>query len=88
MPAAVAPGAVVNVRLPERAVLLAALVLHGLPWITLLAGAIAGGVVSRSDWGVLAGALLALGFLALMTPLVRRRIEAATLAALRVEPVG
>jgi len=87
VPAPIIPGAVVNVSLPERAALFAALVLHGLPWATLLAGAILGGVVVRSDWGVLGGALLALGCLALLTPVLRRQVERATLAALRIEAV-
>jgi len=85
VPTAVAPGAVVTVSLPERSLLLASCVLHGLPWVTLLAGATVGGVIFGSDWGVLAGASVALVSLAVFAPIVRRRVERATLAQLRVE---
>lgn len=82
------PGQVVVVSMPERALLLAGLVLHGLPWLGLVAGAVAGGALLGSDLGALAGAIAALVAVALMMPSLRRRVEAETAAALRIQRAG
>ena len=49
-------GASVLVALPQRYVLMSALLLHGLPWSGLLAGAAVGAYLSGHDLGTLIGA--------------------------------
>jgi positive regulator of sigma E activity len=84
-PAAV--GAHVLVALPERYVLLCALLLHGLPWGALLVGAALGAYVVPGDLGAIAGAALAAAAAIALTPVLRRRIERATLEKLILQPL-
>jgi positive regulator of sigma E activity len=80
-------GADVLVALPERYVLLGALLLHGLPWAALLAGAALGAYAVPGDVGAVAGAVLAAAVAGVSTPALRRRVERATLERLSLRPV-
>jgi positive regulator of sigma E activity len=80
-------GTDVLVALPERYVLLSALLLHGLPWGALLAGAALGAYAVPGDLGAIAGAVLAAAGAVLLTPALRRRVERATLERLSLEPL-
>lgn len=53
--ARLARGAEVTVSMPARAVLRAAVRLHGLPWISMLAGAGAAAAIGLGDLGCLLG---------------------------------
>ena len=79
-------GAQVEVALPERFVLLSALLLHGLPWAALLIGALLGAYAVPGDVGAIAGAVLAAATAVLATPALRRRVEDATLERLSLLP--
>jgi positive regulator of sigma E activity len=81
-------GTPVEVALPERYVLLSALLLHGLPWGALLAGAAVGAYLVRNDLGAVLGALLAVAFSIIMTPRLRRRVERVTLERLSLRPLA
>jgi positive regulator of sigma E activity len=81
-------GTEVLVALPPRYVLLSALLLHGLPWMALLAGAAAGAYVTGHDLGALAGAVLAVTISIIMTPGLRRRLEAAALERFTLRPIA
>lgn len=81
-------GMPVLVVLPQRYVLLAALLLHGLPWAAMLAGAAAGAFLTRTDLGALVGAVLAGAFSIMMTPRLRRRLERAAMERFDLQPVG
>jgi positive regulator of sigma E activity len=80
-------GMPVLVVLPQRYVLLSALLLHGLPWAAMLAGAAAGAFVTRTDLGCLLGAVLAGAFSIMMTPRLRRRLERAAMARFDLQPI-
>lgn len=77
-------GAEVSVSLPERFVLHTALVMHGVPWAALLAGAAVGAAATGSDLGTVAGALLGLVVALALTPGLRRRFERAVCDRLEV----
>lgn len=80
------PGTAVTVALPERSVLIASILLHGLPLAAILLGAAAGAAATATDSGTLLGALAGLaGTLAVFKPLCRR-LERYTLAQLAVVP--
>jgi positive regulator of sigma E activity len=87
-----APGERVVVALPERYVLLAALLVHGLPLAALLAGAVAGYAATGTDLGAGAGAAAGVSLAVLGTPRLRKRVEHGTLRGLTVsrgtEPDG
>lgn len=80
-------GTTVSVTLAEREILRGAVVAHGLPWLALLVGAAFGAGLVGSDLAVLAGAALGLAAAAVFMPGIRRRVERATLAGLRIERV-
>lgn len=84
----IAPGDTVLLSLPGRAVVFGSLTLHGLPLASLLAGALTGSLLLGSDWGALAGAVLAVSAVFALTPLLRRRLELSTMASLRVMRTG
>jgi positive regulator of sigma E activity len=79
-------GADVLVALPERYVLVSALLLHGLPWAALLVGGALGAYAVPGDVGAIAGAVLACAAAVLLTPALRRRVEKATLERLSLLP--
>jgi positive regulator of sigma E activity len=74
-----AVGEPVVVTLPERYILLGALLVHGLPLAAILVGALAGVALTGSDFGALAGAVLAVAMALLAAPRLRRRLERTTL---------
>jgi positive regulator of sigma E activity len=81
-------GATVSVTLPERYVLVGAVLVYGLPLGALLAGGTVAAAVFGSDAAAAAGAAAALvGALVAAAPL-RRRLERATLRRLAVHPVA
>jgi positive regulator of sigma E activity len=80
-------GADVLVALPERYVLISALLLHGLPWAALLLGSALGAYAIPGDGGAIAGAVLAAAAALLLTPALRRRVERTTLERLRLQPL-
>jgi positive regulator of sigma E activity len=81
-------GTPVLVALPQRYVLLSALALHGVLWLALLGGAVAGTFVTRTDAGAVIGAVLAAVFSIIMTPRLRRRLERAAYANLTLLPIA
>jgi positive regulator of sigma E activity len=76
----------VTVSLPHREFVLSGLLLHGLPWAALLAGALVGFAVTGSDLGSLLGAAAGVASSIAASPVLRRRIERTTLAAVTVAP--
>jgi positive regulator of sigma E activity len=78
-------GDSVAVRLPHQYVLLGALFVHGLPLAAILCGALAGVAATGSDFGCFVGAVLGVALAALAAPRLRRRVERATLRALKLE---
>ncbi|HEU4617685.1 MAG TPA: SoxR reducing system RseC family protein [Gammaproteobacteria bacterium] len=79
-------GDEVSLTLPARSLLRGSLLLYGLPLAALLAGALAGQWLARSDGGALLGAVVAVLALLAAGPALRRRIERSTLEHIRVEP--
>jgi positive regulator of sigma E activity len=85
--AAIPVGAAVMVTLPERYLLLGALLVYGLPLGALLTGSAVGAAVAQTDLAAAAGAAAGLlGALLAAAPL-RRRLERATLRRLGVRLV-
>jgi positive regulator of sigma E activity len=78
------PGTEVSVTIPARRLLLASLLLYGLPLTAILAGAALGSAIQGSDTGTLVGALTGLAVAVAAFGLVRARLERATLAGLIV----
>jgi positive regulator of sigma E activity len=74
----------VDVSLPARWVLVGACLLYGLPLTGLLAGAIAGSLFGASDVAVLIGAITGVALSFVAAPPLRRRVESAAAAALRL----
>jgi positive regulator of sigma E activity len=72
-------GEPVVVALPDRYLLLGAVLVHGLPLAALLAGALAGLAVGGSDLTAAAGAVLAVAAALLVAPRLRARLERNTL---------
>lgn len=81
-------GAAVTVTLPDRYLLLGALLVYGVPLSALLAGGVLGSVLLGSDLGAAVGAGAALALALLVAPVLRRRIERNTVRKLAVRPVG
>lgn len=81
---AVAVGDAVTVSLPAHYVLVAALMLYGVPLAGLLAGALGGALVGSSDLAVLLGAVAGVALASVAAPSLKRRVEAGTLAQLRL----
>jgi positive regulator of sigma E activity len=70
-------GDPVLVSLPERYLLIGAIVLHGLPMAALLLGALAGFMVTGSDLGSVGGAVGGVALAVIATPRLRRHVERA-----------
>jgi positive regulator of sigma E activity len=83
-----APGSVVTVTLPTRYLLLGALLVYGVPLAALLCGGALGALIYGSDLAAALAAALALCAALLAAPLLRRRLERATLSELAVRAVG
>jgi positive regulator of sigma E activity len=84
--AAVRVGERVVVALPDRYLLLASLLVHGLPLAGLLAGALCGVAALGSDLGAAAGAAGGALLTVLAAPAVRSRVERGTVQRLRLRP--
>jgi positive regulator of sigma E activity len=80
-----AVGAAVAVTLPERYLLLGALLVYGVPLVALLAGGAVAALLFGSDLAAAAGAGSALALTLLAAPVLRSRLERATLRDLRVQ---
>ena len=80
-------GATVAVRLPERYLVLGALLVYGVPLAALLGGAALAGLLFGSDLAAAAGAALTLALALLAAPALRTRLERATLRELTVQPL-
>jgi positive regulator of sigma E activity len=78
-PLALAVGEPVVVALPDRYLLLGALLVHGLPLAALLAGALAGVAIGGSDLSAAAGALAGVVAALLVAPRLRAGLERNTL---------
>jgi positive regulator of sigma E activity len=85
---AIPVGATVAVTLPDRYLLLGALLVYGVPLASLLVGAAAAAALFERDLGVAAGAALGLAAALLASSSLRRRLERATLRHLAVRRVS
>jgi positive regulator of sigma E activity len=81
-----AVGTAVTVSFPDRHLLLAALLVYGLPLSALLGGALLGWVGVGTDLGTVAGAVIALAGAVVVARWLRRRLESVALRALVVAP--
>ena len=81
-------GASVAVTLPERYVLLGAVLVYGLPLGALLAGGAAAAAIFATDFSAAAGAAAALAASIAAAAPLRRRLERATLRRLAVRLVA
>ena len=81
-------GATVSVTLPDRYLLLGALLVYGVPLAALLAGAVLGVSVSDSDLGAAAGAALGLAAALGAAPILRRGLERVTVREMVVRRAG
>lgn len=81
-------GQAVDVLLPARSLLNAALLLHGLPWAALLLGAFLGAIVGGTDLSCLVGAGIGFGMTLLLSAAWRKRLELDTSSQFRVVPVA
>ncbi len=79
-------GQQVLIELPARYVLYGAALLHGLPWLSLLAGASVGALWGGSDLSCLAGASAGLAFAVVVVSRLQPRLRSATEAHLCVVP--
>ena len=80
------PGTEVTVALPGRRVLLASILMHGVPLAAILAGAAIGSVVTGTDLGTLIGSVAALTAVIAGFGFLRQSLEDATLSSLIVTP--
>ncbi len=80
-------GAKVSVAVPDRLLLLASMLVFGLPLLALLGGAAVGAALLDSDLGAALGAVLGL-FAAVLAGLsLRRRVERAALERIAIRVV-
>jgi sigma-E factor negative regulatory protein RseC len=82
-----AVGATVEVTLPERYLLLAALLVYGVPLAALIGGGSLAALLFGSDLAAATGAALGLAAALLAAPALRSRLESATLRELTLQPV-
>jgi positive regulator of sigma E activity len=76
---ALSVGEPVVVALPDRYLLLGALLVHGLPLGALLAGAVAGAAIGGSDGAAVLGSVAGVAVALLAAPRLRARLERDTL---------
>ena len=76
----------VVVAVPDRYLLLASLLVYGLPLTGLLGGALAGLAALGSDLGAAIGAALGAMSAVLAAPALRSRVEHGTLARMQLRP--
>jgi sigma-E factor negative regulatory protein RseC len=81
-----APGTEVSVTLPERRVLAASLLLHGLPLAAILVGAALGAAFGHSDAATLTGAVAGIAVAVAAAKPLGQRLERSTLARLVIAP--
>ena len=79
-------GERVVVALPDRYLLLASLLVHGLPLAGLLGGALVGFAALGSDLGAAAGAGGGAVIAVLLAPALRSRLERGTLRRVQLRP--
>jgi len=87
-PLPLAVGETVVVALPDRYLLLGAMLVHGLPLAALLVGALVGVAVAGSDLGGVAGALGGVAAALLIAPRLRAKLERNTLRRVELRPRG
>jgi len=80
------PGTEVTVALPGSRLLLASVLVHGIPLTAILGGAAIGFFVTGTDLGTLAGCVVALGAVIAGFGFLRRGLEEATVSSLVVTP--
>ncbi|HUQ53387.1 MAG TPA: SoxR reducing system RseC family protein [Gammaproteobacteria bacterium] len=85
---AIPVGATVAVTLPDRYLLLGAVLVYGVPLAALLAGAGTAAALFGTDLAVAAGAVLALAAAVAAASFLRGRLERATLRHLAVRRVS
>ena len=73
--------------LPERYLVLGAVLVYGVPLAALLGGGAFAALLFGSDLAAAAGAALALGVALLAAPALRLRLERVTLRELTVQPL-
>lgn len=83
---ALSVGEPVVVAIPDRYLLLGAIVVHGLPLAALLAGALAGVALGGSDLSAVAGAVAGVAIALVATPRLRTRLERDTLRRVELRP--
>jgi positive regulator of sigma E activity len=81
-----APGSEVTVALPESRLLLASLLLHGMPLAAILTGAALGAASTGSDGGTFAGALAGIALAIAGFRRIGRWLERETLSRLMITP--
>jgi positive regulator of sigma E activity len=83
-----AVGENVIVTLPDRYLLLASLVAHGLPLAALLAGAMAGFASTGGDAGAVLGALAGIAVALIAAPKLRTKLERSLLRRVELRAAG
>jgi len=83
---ALAPGTEVTVALPGSRLLLASILVHGIPLTAILGGAAIGFLLTGTDFGTLIGAAGALAAVIAGFSFLRQRLEEVTLSSLVVTP--
>ena len=81
-------GERVVVALPDRYLLLASLLVHGLPLLGLLGGALCGAATLGSDLAAAAGAAGGAALAVLAAPALRARFERGTLTRVQLRPAS
>jgi positive regulator of sigma E activity len=85
-PVTLSVGEPVVVAIPDRYLLLGAIVVHGLPLAAMLAGALVGVAIGGSDIGAAAGAVAGIAVALLAAPRLRTRLERDTLRRVELRP--
>jgi sigma-E factor negative regulatory protein RseC len=83
-----AVGDSVVVAVPDRYLLLASMLVYGLPLAGLLGGALAGLAALGSDLGAAVGAAVGIASAVLVAPALRSRVERGTLSRMQLRASG